>query len=476
MTESSISLPGLLVALFLPWLVGAACARPMLPGDVPGGRYLVVGFGYFLGCFLATLALRLADALGAPLHFTALAIALGLFGLLVILASRPAVVGQRAPGMGQAAISPTGKALVGGLLALLAWRYLTLLGIVVEQPLFGWDAMMNWAPKAIVWFHRGELTEFVAPGVWLREATAAGPYTLGNPAASTYPEMVPLVFLWHMLGAGTWDHPLLQLPWLLAAINLGLVFYGLMRLAGAGTVAAAFASYCLLSLPYLNIHTAIAGYADLWLAAIFGFGAIGLHEWEQRGRVRMALAVLVAAVMCMQLKNPGIVLGLLLLLGMLRIRLALRYRTELLIAAAVVMVAALAVTFGLVLDLPGLGHLSFEPGQFQVGMFGPEQLSFHAQVAPAVLRSLFDLANWHLLWYLAVALLLRIALLERDWRRPGTLAVIMLALASLYFVVFFFSKYYYHALSYITFNRAVLYVVPVLVFWLFTRSARVEGK
>ncbi|MCP5164495.1 MAG: hypothetical protein H6990_05460 [Pseudomonadales bacterium] len=476
MTELSISLPGLLVALFLPWLVGAACARPLLPGGVPGRHYLVVGFGYFLGCFLAALALRLADALGAPLQFFALAIALGLFGLLVILASRPAVVGQRAPGMGQAAISPTGKALVGGLLALLAWRYLTLLGIVVEQPLFGWDAMMNWAPKAIVWFHRGELSEFVAPGVWLREATAAGPYTLGNPAASTYPEMVPLVFLWHMLGAGTWDHPLLQLPWLLAAINLGLVFYGLMRMAGAGVVAAVLASYCLLSLPYLNIHTAIAGYADLWLAAIFSFGAIGLHEWEQRGRVRMALAVLVAAVMCMQLKNPGIVLGLLLLLGVLRIRLALRYRTELLIAAALAMATALAVTFGLALDLPGLGHLSFEPGQFQVAMFGPEQLSFHTQVAPAVLRSLFDMANWHLLWYLAAALLLRIALLERDWRRPGTLAVIMLALASLYFVVFFFSKYYYHALTYITLNRAVLYVMPVLVFWLFTRSARAEGK
>ena len=190
----------------------------------------------------------------------------------------------------------------------------------------------------------------------------------------------------------------------------------------------------------------------------------------------MALAVLVAAVMCMQLKNPGIVLGLLLLLGVLRIRLALRYRTELLIAAALAMATALAVTFGLALDLPGLGHLSFEPGQFQVAMFGPEQLSFHTQVAPAVLRSLFDMANWHLLWYLAAALLLRIALLERDWRRPGTLAVIMLALASLYFVVFFFSKYYYHALTYITLNRAVLYVMPVLVFWLFTRSARAEGK
>ena len=139
MTESSISLPGLLVALFLPWLVGAACARPMLPGDVPGGRYLVVGFGYFLGCFLATLALRLADALGAPLHFTALAIALGLFGLLVILASRPAVVGQRAPGMGQAAISPTGKALVGGLLAKKAWAYplaIIFLGLFILYQLY----------------------------------------------------------------------------------------------------------------------------------------------------------------------------------------------------------------------------------------------------------------------------------------------------------------------------------------------------
>jgi len=414
--------------------------------------------------------------LGAPLNFSALSIALGLFGLLVLLTGLLPVFRRGTGGVRTEREPVAAKAIVGVLLALLAWRYLTVLGIIVEQPLFGWDAMMNWAPKAIVWFHKGELTDFVAPELWLREATAAGPYTLGNPAASTYPEMVPLIFLWHMLGAGTWEHPLLQLPWLFAAINLGLAFYGLMRMAGCGTLVASLGGYCLMSLPYLNIHTAIAGYADLWLAAVFSLGAICLNEWEQRGKTGMVLAVALAAIMCMQLKNPGILLGLILLLGMARIRLALAYRTELLILAAGVITTAACFALGLAINLPVIGPVSFSAEQFQLGIFGPEEIKFHPESTVPVLQSLFTMANWHLLWYLFLLFLFRIAVIDRDWRKPGTLAVIMAALAVLYFMVFFFTKYYYHAVSFITLNRAVLYVVPIVVFWLFARFVRENDR
>jgi hypothetical protein len=265
---------------------------------------------------------------------------------------------------------------------------------------------------------------------------------------------------------------MLQLPWLFAAINLGLALYGMMRMAGLGVLVSAVGCYCLLSLPYLNVHTAVAGYADLWLAAAFSLGAISLNDWEQRGRPAMALVALLATVMCMQLKNPGIILGLLLLLGMLRIKLALSFRTELLILATAAGLIALAFVLEFSINMPLVGPVSFVAEQFQVGPFGPEQLKFHPETAAAVLRALFEQANWHLLWYLAALALPCVVLVERDWRRPGTLALIMFALAVFYVAVFFFTNYYYHAVSFITLNRAVLWVVPILVFWLFARLAR----
>ena len=472
MMAPALSPPAFALALLLPWLVGSIGARPLFAGAGPGRRYAIAGFGYFLGSFFATLTLRLADALGAPLDFGGLAVALGLLGLLLLPVGRIRAFRHQAGQYRKEVLPPAARAIVGVLVALLLWRYLTLAGIILEQPLWGWDAMMNWAPKAVVWFHNGELSEFVGPEQWLQATTAAGPYTLGNPAASTYPEMVPLILLWHMLGAGTWDHPLLQLPWLFAALNLGLAFYGLMRMAGLGLLVSAVGCYCLLSLPYLNVHTAVAGYADLWLTAAFSLGAISLNGWERRGSPGMALVALLAAIMCMQLKNPGIILGLLLLLGMLRIRLALRFRTELLIFTTVVGLIALAFQLGLSVNVPLLGPVRFVAEQFQVGLFGPQQLQFHPETGAAVLSALFEQANWQLLWYLAALTLFCMVLVERDWRRPTTLALIMFALAVFYVAVFFFTNYYYHAISFITLNRAVLWVVPILVFWLFARFAR----
>ena len=45
------------------------------------------------------------------------------------------------------------KGVMTMLLALLAWRYLTIVQEMLLRPLYAWDAWMNWVPKAIVWFH-----------------------------------------------------------------------------------------------------------------------------------------------------------------------------------------------------------------------------------------------------------------------------------------------------------------------------------
>lgn len=469
MTEAALSIPGLLTALLLPWAVGYAAARLLIARGSQGRAAILIGLGYFLGMGLCTLLLVANNAVGLPMVFTGLAAALVLLGLLLTglarrLAQHPMPVLPGTP----RAVGPGQLLFMLALLLLLGWRYLTLLGIIMEQPLFGWDAMMNWAPKAVVWLHHGELTDFVAPPQWLLEATASGPYTLGNAAASNYPEMVPLIFYWHMLGAGTGEHPLLHLPWLLAAVNLGLVLYGFLRMRGISPPICVLACYLLLSLPYLNIHTVIAGYADLWLTVMFSVGVMALCEWERYRHRGMLVITFLAALACTQLKNPGMILGLILLLAVIRVWLSLAWRTELVMVVIAMSAIVTGFALGFSFQAPGLGTISLRPETFQIGMFGPYELGFHAESAQPVMRSLWTMAHWHLLWYALAGALLLCLVRMSAWSRPSTLSLILIAMFLFYFFVFFVSRYYEHAVWFITLNRAVLYVIPSLVFWLLT--------
>ena len=104
------------------------------------------------------------------------------------------------------------------------------------------------------------------------------------------------------------DHSFLFLPWILAVINLGLALYGHIRLNGSSVLTATLACYLLLSMPYLNVHTALAGYADIWLAAAFSLAIFALGEWHLNRSWSYGMLVLLMAFFCSQIKAPGLVL------------------------------------------------------------------------------------------------------------------------------------------------------------------------
>lgn len=349
-----------------------------------------------------------------------------------------------------------------------------MLGILTEQPLFGWDSMMNWAPKAIVWFHNGELTDFVNPEQWLQQATTEGSYTLGNSAASSYPEMVPLIFLWHMLGAGTWDHPLLQLPWILVFFNLGLVFFGFLRLTGLSIMAATIGTYCLLSLPYLDIHAVIGGYADIWLAAAFTTGALSLYLWERRGIKGLLSISIFSALICMQLKNPGILLGAVLFAGLLRIKLGLNRRVEFYVIATLTIITFVGFFLEVGLTLPGVGLIKLSINSFQIGLFGPHTFEYHPEVTRPLLLSLFTMMNWNLLWPFCSLVMIVLVAKRNFLSRQNTLGMILLTVALAYVFIFSFTNYYSTAVSLVTLNRAILHLVPVLLFWILLQIFKIE--
>ena len=328
------------------------------------------------------------------------------------------------------------------------------------RPLFPWDAWMNWDPKAMVWYHFGELTPWVSPSDWLKSESLV--YTAGAGNAWRYPETVPLLQLWMKLGAGTAEAPALQLPWLLALISLGLVVFGHVRLLTASTAASCVAAYLVLSLPYLNVHTALGGYSDLWVAAAFTGGALALnvfHNTRSLGWLALAAAM---AVLCMTLKIPGLVLGGL-LLG-LAVLSATGISTKLLVGltATAVVLAAGVLAIGVDITMPGIGRLAISADQIVVPYIGRYDLNVYP-VGAAFLETLFAMIQWNLMWYL-LAVMLAVVIVTRRWP-VDSLYLSMASWLGLAFIVavYVFTDRYRFALDFTQVNRALIYVVPALL-------------
>ncbi len=457
--QDTLSITGLLVAQLLPWACGAVWVRWLLARTGRCNLAIVLGQGFFIGIFLTTLVVRLWDAVGMTLNFTALAsvvAALTLLGALLQL-KRPATA--------SVAVNPSSTpwqfTLVCVLLALLVWRYSTLFQELLLRPLYAWDAWMNWAPKAIVWFHQGTLVDYVSPqGWWTADVDN---YTLGNRQAWSYPITVPLIQLWNMLGAGTWDHGGVYLSWLLAPLCLGIALFGHLRLAGVSLPLATVATYLLLSMPYLNVHSVLAGYADIWVAAAFALGVCALREWEQTRHWAFAVLCLALAALCTQLKVPGIFMALILLGAGLRAWLALPPRLEAGLSLVLLLGATVLIALGVSADIPYLGHVSLSFERMEIGRMGFFEPALHP-VGGVIAEAFFELINWHLLGYLVPTILLYGLFRGKLLQSPdaATLAVI---LAFIFILgVFFFTGYYTQALNNATLNRALLYTVPAIVF------------
>jgi hypothetical protein len=455
-----VSVAGLTCAVVLPWLTGVFLSRLLVPG---APLTLILGHGYLLGQLLVIALLLAWDGLGLTLAWTPLA--LSMLTVLLLAATAAWRRGCEEPGRGaparRAALAPTDALWLVPLLGFVVLRGSSLAETALLQPLFAWDAWMNWAPKAVVWFEHGSLTPFVNPEDWLQAPQGTERYTLGNPPAAEYPPGVPLLLLWHMLGADSADHTLIYLGWLLLPVAVSLSLWGHLRLLACSRPLAALGIYLLISMPLLATHVALPGYADLWLGCAFSLGAMALHGWQSTGRAGFLGLTLCMALLCALFKNPGLGFGLLLVAG------AVIARSPGLRVAS--LCAALA---GFVLVLIGL-LAGLHPGAVSVvetlpalplpGALPDLQLQL-SPLLPHLGEAFFGLGNWHLL---AVLLPATLALRIYSHGLTGladTAVVLLLAGVGLLLTVFGFTQYAGSVESGVTFHRAFLYVAPLAVF------------
>lgn len=440
-----MGIPGLLVALFLPWILGVVWLRVRwLKADGIAWPALL-GYGYLVGALATTLVMRLLDLMGIRLGFFPVALVLILLIALGLWGGRSLPWRELRIGSDWRDLPGWRKTLFAALLGVVAFRLAGLCLEIIWQPLFAWDAWARWATKARVWYELGQLAPFVHANEWLTKAVA-GAYTDSGPG---YPPVIPLLQTWSSYGLGRWDDALMNLPWLQCVIALCLAFYGQARLWQLPPLFALTFTYFLLSLPILDTHVALAGYADLFMGAAYGLAAMAFFHWSRtRDRWQGAMALLFG-LGCILIKQPGVAWALTFIPALM---VALLPRTGL---RAVAVLAGAGVVTLFVLE-----------GRSFVFLGNSLNLNFKADWDP-FLQNLLLLDNWHLLWYLVIgALALSFQKLFTPLFRSMT--VLMLAAFSFLAIVFFFTQAQAFAEDYTTINRAILHMAPMLLFYIMT--------
>ena len=137
------------------------------------------------------------------------------------------------------------------------------------------------------------------------------------------------------------------------------------------------------------------------------------------------------------------------------------------IASIYVLVSiGLTLVFGVSVDIPLLGHISFSRSAISLPGLGDFRFEYQS-VWPAFTQSLFTLLNWNLIFYLGILVIL-IKVVRGELLKPASNELLVLALTAVFLVVVFqFTGHTQEALNFVTINRAMLHAIPALVFYLF---------
>ena len=442
----------LVLGLALSWAFGTAVVAAMYSRTTlrPSASW-IIGSGWFVGIFATTLLMRGLSAagvrwsiasVGAPLLVALIA---GVWLFRGRLREHSRASGKRIV----AALS--GAHLVGWqrtawrlLVAWIALRFALLFAEVWWLPLYPWDAWTQWSTKARVWFELGRIVPFVSVNEWLN-APQPDAYL---DAAPHYPGTVPLFQVWAALLVGRWDDALVNLPWWITGVAFCIAVYGALRRLDFVPLLALVGAGVVMSLPILNVHIALAGYADLPLAAYFTLGAVSaVVAVRTRSSVDAAIAVVLLAA-CVLIKNPGKVWLIVLLPGLL---VAAMPRRGLQLAGAAFAAAALAILW---LARSGVNVLGYQ--------LSPQ----FAMPWNALFDAYFSFGNWNLLWYCAVATL-ALAWRQLLSREVAPWSCVVAAGLMFLFVGFAFTNAGAWVEDQSTVNRATLHLAPLVVVWMF---------
>lgn len=331
------------------------------------------------------------------------------------------------------------------LLVVLAGELFWIATMTVNEVVWGWDAMVIWARKAKIFY-------FESTPDFPKLPLAA--YPLGVPLAQTW--------VFHCLGA--WNDAVGKGFFILPFVLGGLGFYAVLRSLTGRTWALA-ATAALLATPriFLNLTE---GYADAFLALLYGPGVLLLCRWLVRGGRWDLWAGSLCLGMGGWIKAEGLPLGAIVLLiaVVLDVVAHRRWPRErwAAVAVAVVLVLFLGVAWQLAAARLKLGPVHGE-GVYSFARFthqlGGQRIG---AIAFRIWLEMKQLDGWGLIWFVwPVAALVDV---RRLVRAPS--ALLLLAVAAdlaLIFVIFITTGFELSWHLSAALDRLMIGMVPLLV-------------
>jgi hypothetical protein len=455
------------ISWLLPAATGAAVYLAFSPGRVAGRACTAFGYGTPLGLLLAGLCASLTsrnEIDTAWLRASPLLLLIAIVAAVVAwrrgfrwraIAANETDAGTRAP------VAPRWQRwFLGVLMASLVARTVVILREVWLRPIYPWDAWSAWAVKAKTWVLSGHYVSFVSLRDWIAQSPSAN---LRTGVAWNYPDALAWIDVWFASAAGGWIEPMINFAWPGAWLALLLAHFGQWRALGMMRERALFFVYILGSLPLLAVHAAIAGYADLWVALFLSLAVLAWTRWLQRREAAQLLLAVACALVMPWVKAEGAIWCAALLCGMAFGALPTRWRWR--VAVAALSIGVLLIAGGLRWLLGALGFIDASgaivdsrAGKFAL-LFNP---SLHPVAVAGVLRSMFTLPNWNLLWWLLPAIVIwrRRELVSHDWLALP--ALLMLVCIGALMFLFLGTAAAEWAQSFTAINRLVLQLTPAM--------------
>ena len=294
-------------------------------------------------------------------------------------------------------------------------------------PSEAWDSLSYWNDIAVRYidFFGAQVTD---------------PTGRSFPLTSRHPQLVMIMAAWPAWISATWEtYSVTYAYWVFTWISAGFIVYGFSQWIGISRRISVLLGYGTLSIPLMENHALLGGYADLHMAvgllSACAVTAIGLDE-QSSGKI--ALGVLLA-LSVFALKNTGPFYGSLVIIALVILRFPQNIATRT-VAGALVTISALIVINGKALDLKIFDNPIYFDISSGIIVFAGRTLHFQyvemQQIAYNIVTALFINSSFQLLGALII---LGVLIGSRGLAGGG--AALVLAVVTLGFVALLSTQY-----------------------------------
>lgn len=297
-----------LIYIIMPWLLGYYILKIIGLNKDINEKLISIGYGYFVGYIVVYFLLKIWAYSGIELDniklISSVAILIASVIIYDLILHRNEI--DNVWKLRNLRITPkvnrTEKVII---IILIFWggvRLTSLFFELIVQPLYPWDAYTAWLPKARYWHFQEQFTQIISFSEW----RDLGKSKLGYIHSSSLEhDFIPLVVVWASTAIGNWDEAIILLPWLLAFIAYMFGFIGQLFVADVNIKLILFSVILLLSIPIINVHIALAGYADLWLSCLYGLGVAALYNHNTRNASSQLVLLALMTLGCLIVKKES---------------------------------------------------------------------------------------------------------------------------------------------------------------------------